>query len=113
MEKFHRYKPDLKKKKAPTCIQTNLLVQSVLGFCRLKCKRLWVLLCLITDLKGENINMLVIFADDNKLESQKNGEKPRKSGENLINEQMGWSTITNMLILCFCCSFKQRKALSC
>lgn len=48
-----------------------------------------MLLCLITDLKGENINMLVIFADDNKLESQKNGEKPRKSGENLINEQMG------------------------
>lgn len=35
----------------------------------------------ITDLKAEMINTLVIFAGKNKLKSQKNGEKSRKSGE--------------------------------
>lgn len=34
----------------------------------------------ITDLKAKMINSLVIFAGKNKLESQKNGEKSRKSG---------------------------------
>lgn len=59
------------------------------GFCRLKCKGLYMLLYYITDLKTEVINALVILAGNSKLASQKNGKKPENLQKTYqVNEQM-------------------------
>lgn len=62
LEKIHSYKSDLKKKKKKrlSFLQTNLLIWkwSMEGFCRLKCKGLYMLLYYITDLKTEVISYI-------------------------------------------------------
>lgn len=45
-----------------------------------------MLLYRVTDLKAEKINTSLLFEGNSKLELQRNGEKPRKSGENLKNK---------------------------
>lgn len=73
---------------------------SIEGFCRLKCKGLYMLLYYITDLKTEMINTLVILAGNSKLALQKNGGKPESLQKTYqVNEQMdiwGWSNIRNV-----------------